>query len=93
MNPTVRHDSENDRYELVIGEQVVGVADYYAAGETLVFHHTEIDPSQRGRGLGAVLVRSALDDVRRAGRRVDPTCWYVAEFIAANPDYQDLVAA
>jgi predicted GNAT family acetyltransferase len=84
---------EAGRYELLEGDEVVGFADYRDGGEgALVFPHTVIDPSRRGQGLGEVLVRGALDDVRRRGATVVPTCWYVAEFIGANPDYADLLA-
>ena len=40
----------------------------------------------------AQLVRYALDDVRRSGRPVVATCWYVADFIDEHPEYRDLVA-
>jgi predicted GNAT family acetyltransferase len=54
--------------------------------------HTEIVAHLRGQGLGAQLVRGVLDDIRSSGRSVVPHCWYVAEFVDANPDYADLVA-
>jgi hypothetical protein len=38
-------------------------------------------------------VQGALDDARASGRRVLAHCWYVAEFIDANPEYRDLLAA
>jgi predicted GNAT family acetyltransferase len=38
------------------------------------------------------LVRYALDHVRATNRRVEPQCWYVAQFIAENPEYADLAA-
>ena len=41
---------------------------------------------------GTQLVQFALDDVRSTGRRVEPRCWYVAEFIATNPEYADLAS-
>jgi hypothetical protein len=47
----------------------------------------------RNRGLGAELVRGALDDVRRNGRTVVPQCWFVAQFIDEHPEYADLLAA
>ncbi|MBV8983070.1 MAG: N-acetyltransferase, partial [Acidimicrobiia bacterium] len=47
----------------------------------------------RGQGLGAEMVRGALDDTRSTGHQVVPACWYVAEFIDANPEYRDLLAA
>lgn len=93
--PVVTDNAEQRRYELTIGGQLVGVADYQPDGtssDRLVFPHTEIDGSRRGQGLGAVLVKAALDDVRRQGKRVVPRCWYVAEFIDLNPAYRDLLA-
>jgi predicted GNAT family acetyltransferase len=38
-------------------------------------------------------VRFALDEVRESGRQVEARCWYVAEFIRENPEYQELLAA
>ena len=88
----VRDNPDRGRYELTVDGALVGIADYRDTGEALLFPHTEIDSSRRGQGHGAILVRGALDDVRRQGRSVIPACWYVAEFIRDNPDYADLVA-
>ena len=92
MATAVRHDAEQSRYELLQDGRVVGIAEYVDRGEVLVFHHTEIDARLRGDGLGAQLVRGALDDVRARGRRIVATCWYVADFLDAHPDYGDLRA-
>jgi predicted GNAT family acetyltransferase len=89
----VRNNAERSRYELVVDAEVVGVAEYRQQGETLVFPHTHVKASLRGRGMGARLVQAALDDVRARGQRVVPRCWYVAEFIDAHPEYRDLLAA
>ncbi|HYF46983.1 MAG TPA: GNAT family N-acetyltransferase, partial [Acidimicrobiales bacterium] len=59
----------------------------------LVFPHTEIARERRGQGLGEVLVRGALDDVRERGEVIVPACWFVAEFVRDHPEYADLVAA
>lgn len=92
MATEVRDNPQRSRYELLIDGEVVGVADYDGEGDVLVFPHTEIEPARRGSGLGAELVRGALDDVRRRGRRVVPSCWYVAQFIDEHPEYADLRA-
>ena len=83
----------SSRYLLLDDGAVVGVADYRDRGDALVFHHTEIDRARRGHGLGAILVRGALDDVAARGRTIVPTCWFVAEFLDVHPDYADLIAA
>ena len=92
MATEVRHAAEESRYEILLDGRVVGIAEYADRGDVLVFHHTEIDASLRGDGLGEQLVTGALDDVRARGRRIIPTCWFVAEFVELHPDYEDLLA-
>jgi uncharacterized protein len=89
----VKHNAERSRYELWIDERLAGIAEYDAAGSTVVFFHTEVAPLLRGRGLGEELIRGALDDVRTRGDTVIPRCWFVAQFIRQNPGYADLLAA
>ena len=92
----VVHDEEGHRYLLRRDGEHVGVIDYRIldgdGAETFDFQHTEIRPQLRGSGLGGVLVRRALDDMRAAGRHVVPTCWYVRDFIRDHPDYGSLLA-
>lgn len=93
MEPEVRKADDRSRYELVIDGEVVGVADYRDTGDALVFPHTEIAQERRGQGLGDILVKGAMDDVRAAGRTVVPRCWFVREFLDGHPEYADLRAA
>lgn len=90
----VRNNADKSRYELLLdGGDVAGIADYSIVDDRVVMPHTEIQHRMRGRGLGAVLVRAALEDVRASGRSVVPTCCFVAEFIDQHPEFRDLVAA
>jgi uncharacterized protein len=90
---TVTHDDAANRYELHEGDTRLGLIDYTVTGDVIDMHHTEVDPSQQGRGLGGRLVRGALDDARARGLRVVPTCPFVATWIERHPDYADLVAS
>jgi predicted GNAT family acetyltransferase len=91
MDPELRHNEDASRYEMVIDDDVVAIADYRLFADVTVFPHTEVQPHLRGRGLGEQLVRFALDDQRRAERRIEPRCWFVAQFIDDNPEYADLL--
>jgi len=93
MSCVVTRNERAGRYELHVDGALAGVADYTERGDVLVMPHTEIDPSRRGQGLGAVLVQGALDDIRPTGKKVVPSCWYVAQFIDENPSYKDLLAS
>lgn len=79
------------RYELRIGDDVVGQIRYATEPGLVVLIHTDVAESIEGQGLGSVLVRGALDDLRTRGLRVVPVCPFVAAYIRRHPEYGDLV--
>lgn len=84
------HDAA--RYEArLTGGTVVGYLEYRVTGDTIAMPSTVVDPRHRGHGIAARLARTALDAARDAGKRVDPQCWYVAEYIEKHPEYAELV--
>ena len=91
---TTQHNEAERRYEAYVGGALAGFAEYRREGEDrIVFTHTEVDDAFEGHGVGSVLVREALDDVRRDGdRSVVPLCPFVKEWIERHPEYEDLVA-
>jgi predicted GNAT family acetyltransferase len=88
----VADDPAASRYEIRVGDDLAGFAEYRLLPGRMVIRHTEIDPSFEGRGLGARLATDALDDIRRRGLTVTPVCPFIAKFIREHPDYGDLVA-
>lgn len=94
MDIRVHHATAADRFELHVDGQLAAYADTRHHGDGVVeMPHTYTLPPFRGRGLAAQLVRAALDSLAANGHRVHPTCWFVAEFIDANPQYGHLLAS
>jgi len=89
----ITHNADQKRYELFLDDALASIADYRLEGDKIVIFHTETSDQFRGRGLAAELVQWTLDDIRERDLTVVPDCWFVAEFIEANPEYRDLVAA
>jgi predicted GNAT family acetyltransferase len=87
---TISHDERAKRYETVIDDLHAFVV-YELSGDRVVIMHTYVPPELRGRNIAASLVKWALDDIRKAGRKVVPQCSYVQKFIQKNPDYGDLL--
>ena len=87
----IRDNPAEQRYEAHVDGGLAGWIDYKPRDGWLVFVHTEVPPAFGGRGIGARLASSALDDVRSRGLRVNPVCPFVAAYIHAHPAYQDLV--
>jgi uncharacterized protein len=81
------------RYEIEVDGEVAGFINYRREPGVIELVHTDVDPRSEGKGVGAALVRGALDDLQARGLKVRPYCPFVAAYIRRHPEYQDLVAA
>ena len=84
---------EASRYELRLGDRLVGFAEYRLRNGQVELTHTEIDEECEGRGFGSRLAAGALADIRRQRLEVVPTCSFIADYIRRHPEQQDLVSA
>jgi predicted GNAT family acetyltransferase len=87
----VRDNAALHRFELD-AEGQVAFATYRRAGGVIAFLHTETPPALRGRGIASRLIRCALELARAEGMKVRPLCPFVADYIAAHPEFADLTA-
>ncbi|CAI9402814.1 MULTISPECIES: GNAT family N-acetyltransferase [Aestuariimicrobium] len=90
---TVTQQPDSSRFEAHLDGELAGFIDYEAAGDVLDLTHTEVFPQFGGQGVGAKLVRGALDQIRQAEQTVIPTCPFIASYIDKHDDYADLLAA
>jgi predicted GNAT family acetyltransferase len=95
---TVRDNPEQTRYEIEADDGRLGAFVRYrliARPDATVadFVHTETEPGYQGQGLASALLRGALDDARRRGWAVLPSCPFVLAYLGKHPDYVDLVPA
>jgi predicted GNAT family acetyltransferase len=89
----VTDNPEEHRFEAYVDGALAGFAAYRFRGDHIVFTHTEVDDAYEGQGVGGVLARAALDQVRAAGEHdVVAMCPFIAAWIARHPAYQDLLA-
>jgi predicted GNAT family acetyltransferase len=85
-------EKDASRYTLVRDGQLVSVLDYRDDGRTIALTRAFTIPSFRGHGYAGVVVEGAVADIAAKGdRKVDPVCWYVAEWFAAHPDRRSLL--
>jgi uncharacterized protein len=83
---------EQERYEIAVDGELAGFVEYRERDGALDLVHTEVLPAFEGRGLAGRVAQFALDDARRQGRRVVPSCSYIARYIERHLELQDLVA-
>jgi predicted GNAT family acetyltransferase len=92
MAHEVQDNPDRSRYELRVDGTVAAFVTYTRHGDTTTFVHTETEDGYEHQGLAGELVRAALDDTRRRGRRVIARCPYVVKFLDEHHEYDDLLA-
>jgi hypothetical protein len=86
----VRDNAALNRFELDV-EGGMAVAYYRAAPGRITITHTEVPTELRGRGIGSVLVKGALDLARAQGLTVVSRCPFVSAYLGKHPEYNDLL--
>jgi uncharacterized protein len=92
MEPKVVHNASANRYELMLADKRIGLADYSRMPGERHFVHTEVDREYQNKGYAAVLMKEALDDVRLKSKdKVVPVCSYVVMYMKRHPETHDLL--
>ena len=92
MDPDLQtlRDDARSRYEGSLDGEVVTVLAFVRRGDVLDLTHTATEPAYRHRGLAGAVTRAALEDVRRRGEKVHPSCPFAVSFLDDHPEFADL---
>ena len=74
-----------NRFE-VHEEGEIAVLDYERRGRTIVFTHTLVPESLRGRGIATELARAGLESARKEGLAIVAQCPVVREYLRKHQD-------
>jgi len=86
VTPVVADTPERHRFEARLDATLVGVLTYAVADGRMDLMHTKVFPNYEGHGIAAALTRFALDDARRRGLQVVPSCPYVRRYLESHPE-------
>lgn len=82
--------TDKKRYELHF-EDAVAFIDYIIAKGTIYLTHTEVPKGYEGKGIGSIIVKKALEDVKMRELKLVPLCPFVALYLKKNPEWKTLV--
>ncbi len=91
MSMLVEDNPAQHRFEILVDDSLAGIAVYEQRPGVVIFIHTEVKPAYEGKGVGSVLAKGALDQVRERGERVVARCPFIAAYIKRHAEYQDLL--
>jgi predicted GNAT family acetyltransferase len=90
MTGQVRDNSEQSRFELEVGGQIV-FARYARRGSMLLIPHVEAPIPLRGTGAASQLMTGVMEIARAEGLKVRPLCGYASAWIRRHKQYHDLL--
>jgi predicted GNAT family acetyltransferase len=89
---SVEHDLDSHRFTVAASGGMAVLAYAPAGSGLLELYSTYVPPADRGRGIAARLVQTAVEYARAEGLRIIPSCWYVAQWMRDHPEHADLIA-
>lgn len=60
------------------------------ANDRMIINSTFVPMDARGGGVALALVKRAVADAQKTGRKVDPVCPYVDRIFARHPEWSEL---
>jgi uncharacterized protein len=90
MPSTLRNNKSRNRFELEIDDHVAFV-DYAMSSGSITLLHTEVPKELGGRGVGSILAKAVLENIRSHGLKVEPRCEFLAGYIKKHPEFAGLV--
>ena len=88
----IQHDSLDHRFVARVGEDEAFLSYTLGSPGKVDFESTYVPPALRGKGLGELIVRQALDWARAEKLQVVPSCWFVGRVVQQRPEYLDLLS-
>lgn len=91
MPPTLRNNKSKSRFELEIDDYIAFVEYVMPSAGAITLLHTEVPKELGGRGVGSILAKAVLENVRAHGLKVEPRCEFLAGYIKKHPESCSLV--
>jgi hypothetical protein len=84
---------DSARLEGYLDGALVGFIEYELIPEGWDVIHTEMLAEFQGRGMAPRLAAGVFDMAAATGRRIRPTCPFIAKYYGKHPELADLVVA
>ncbi len=92
IDATVTNNAARRRYEAVVDPAgTAGFVEYQETKELVILTHTDVDPAFEGRGVGSLLARSAIEDIRDRGLKALVAHPFILGWLRRHPDYVDVL--
>ena len=82
--PIVTRNDSAGRYEIHVGGDLAGFADFIPGEGSIAFTHTETLEAFSGKGMGLALAKAAIEDSVDRGDTIIPLCPFFRRYLERN---------
>ncbi len=90
-NLKVTHNEAHRRFEIDLDNKKALIQYKKQSEDTLNLFHTEVPKEFEGKGVGSQLVKQTLEQIKAEGKKIVPSCPFVAIYIKRHPEYNTMV--
>lgn len=90
----IQHKDDGKKGAFFIEENGKRIAEmtYVWSGEKrFIIDHTEVDPSQEGKGIARLLVNAGIDFARANQYKILPVCPYAKKVLERTDEFKDVL--
>ncbi|MGB5980906.1 MAG: GNAT family N-acetyltransferase [Nonlabens sp.] len=92
MQHDIKHKETDDRgiFYINIDNKKIAELTYSLDDNVMIIDHTEVHPSQEGKGIGTQITQHAVQFARDNDRKVNPLCPFAEVLFDQNEEWNDL---
>lgn len=87
---SIKFELENKRAVVYDDEKVVGESTISVSKNFWIIDHTSVDEKYGGQGLAKKLIKTIVDEAKKAGVKILPLCPYAKREFEKNKEYQEI---
>lgn len=85
------NDKKGFFYIEIDGKREAFMTFIFAGEDNFIIEHTEVNPSNEGKGLGKKLVRKAVEYAREKDIKIIPLCPFAKKVFDKTPEFRDVL--
>jgi len=79
------------RFEILLPDGEYAILEYRWLKGSMVLMHTLVPVAARGKGIASMLIKYVLDYAKAQHFKIIVYCPFVAKYMKAHPEYNDLI--
>lgn len=91
MEYEIKHNPDENRFEAISNQEIIGVVNYYKENNIIIVTHTGVKTEYEGQGIAGALTKAMLTFITKNNLKINPLCSYTKSYIDRHPELKNLL--